>query len=160
MAEGELARAIEYLRTKYGQRETNGFDRLDFLSAFGSPVDAIMYLGLFWPECVCYKDMVFRADALEDDEDRADVDEALERLGGNKTEVEKRFSILDMPCGVFSRDLGENDDALDQYLVGQIAQMWNFRLHSLFPDREFAVEIVKPEDNNQEYGVWFYTVRR
>ena len=48
------------LSKKYSGHDTTNFGVSDFLAAFGSPVDALLYLRLFWPEFVCFEGMVFR----------------------------------------------------------------------------------------------------
>ena len=150
---------IGELKRRYSNHDTADFGVSDFLSAFGSPVDAVMYLRLFWPELVCYEDMVFRQEVLEDDEDRKRVLEALSRYGGDKTETERSFNMVDIPCGVFSRLGHESSDCIDEYLVGKLVELWTHRLRASFPDRSFVVEALLPEENGGERGVVFYTIR-
>lgn len=150
---------IDELRRKHTSHDTTNFGVSDFLSAFGSPVNAVMYLRLFWPEFVCFEGMVFRQDVLEDDEDRHRALEALDRYGGDKTMTEQSFNLVDIPCGVFSRHAHESSDDIDEYLVGKLVELWTHRLAVWSPERKFIVEAVPPEENDGERGVVFYTNR-
>ena len=41
---------LEKLKKKYKEKDTTNFNISDFIYAVGSPLDAIMYLKLFWPD--------------------------------------------------------------------------------------------------------------
>lgn len=154
------AALVDELRRKYAGRDTTNFGLLDFLSAFGSPVDAVMYLRLFWPQFVSFEGMVFRQEVLEDDEDRQRVLEALVRYADDKTLTEQSFNLVDVPCGVFSRHGPESSEDIDELLANSLVELWTHRLAAVFPGRRFIVETVPPEQNNGEQGVLFYTDRR
>lgn len=150
---------IEELSKVYAAHDTQSFGVLDFLSAFGSPVDALMYLRLFWPVVIEYQGMYVREESLEDDEDRRRVLEALTQNSGDLTKTEKAINLIEFPSDVFGRRSGESSDALDEYLSHQIIDMWSRRLASLYPGLEFAVEAVPAQATGGEMGVVFYRKR-
>ena len=148
---------IEALKRKYAGHDTTNFSTYDVLAAFGSPVDAVMYMGLLWPEFIQFEGMVFRQDILEDEEDRRRVREALIRSGGDKSGIEQSFNLVEVPCGIFSRGATESSDEVDRFLVERIVEMWKCRLAVEFPKKDFIVQAILPEDNAGEWGVSFYT---
>lgn len=148
---------IEELTRKHAGDDTTNFGVSDFLAAFGSPVDALMYLRLFWPEFIRFEGMVFRQETLEDEDDRRRVREALSRYAGDKARTEQSFNIVDVPCGVFSSAGAGSSDEVDRFLVEKLVELWKCRLAVTFPEQEFVVEAVPPEENAGERGVTFYT---
>lgn len=150
---------VEVLRRKHADADTTNLGVSDFLWAFGSPVDAMMYLRLFWPDFVQFEGMVFRSESLEDEEDRRLIREGLKRCAGDKTETEKSFNIVEVPTSLFGRGAAESSDELDTLLTEKIVELWSCRLAFMFPRQEFVVEAVPPEENCGELGVTFYTRR-
>lgn len=148
---------LDALQSKYAGHDTANFGISDFLAAFGSPVDAVMYLRLFWPEFIRFEGMVFRQETVEDEDDRRRVREALIRYAGDKTRTEQSFNLIEVPCGVFSRGAAESGDELDRFLAEKLVELWKCRLALAFPEQEFIVEAVPPEENAGERGVTFYT---
>jgi len=148
---------IDELRRKHAGHDTTNFGVSDFLAAFGSPVDAVMYLRLFWPKFIRFEGMVFRQETLEDDDDRRRVSEALSRYAGDRTRTEQSFNLVEVPCGVFSHGASESSDEVDRFLVEKLAELWKCRLTVAFPGQDFVVEVVLPEENAGERGVTFYT---
>lgn len=148
---------IDELRGKYAGHDTTNFGVSDFLAAFGSPVDAVMYLRLFWPEFIRFEGVVFRQETLEDEDDRREVREGLRRYAGDKTRTEQSFNLVEVPCGVFSRGAAESSDEVDRFLVEKLVELWKCRLAVAFPNQEFVVEAIPPEENAGERGVTFYT---
>ena len=71
---------VECLRRLYPERDTTGFGVFDFLHAEGSPLLAIFYSWLFWPEFVEIDGMVFLKETIEDDADRNRVAEKRPRV--------------------------------------------------------------------------------
>ena len=53
----------------------SGFTVYDVVHAKGSPLDAVMYAHLFWPEFVTVDDMTFLPFTVEDEADQARVRE-------------------------------------------------------------------------------------
>jgi hypothetical protein len=150
---------LSELKEKHRESDTTGFDVLDFLGAYGSPLDALMYMGLLWPQFTEFEGMIFRQETLEDEEDRTRVLEALRRYGGDESKTERSFNILDVPCGAFSRFAHESSDELDRLLAEGLVEMWQCRLAMLFPHRTFLVEMVDPKENGGDRAILFYTSR-
>ena len=150
---------IEELRRKYAGYDTRNFGVSDFLAAFGSPIDAVMYLRLFWPEFIRFDGMVFRRETIEDEEDQRRVREALRRCGGDRTRTEQSCNLVDVPCGVFSRGAAESSEEIDTFLVDKLVELWHCRLALKFSGRTFVVEAIPPEENAGEWAVTFYTAR-
>lgn len=148
---------IGELRKKYAGHDTTNFNIADFLGAFGSPVDAVMYLRLFWPEFIRFEGMVFLKETIEDEDDRRRVREGLKRYGGDKPRTEQSFNLVEVPCGIFSRGAAESSDEVDRFLVEKLVELWKCRLAVEFPEQEFVVEAIPPEENAGERGVTFYT---
>ena len=148
------------LSKKYSGHDTTNFGVPDFLAAFGSPVDALMYLRLFWPEFVCFEGMVFRQETLEDQEAREQVRGALRQYAGDRTKAEQAFNLVEVPSGLFSSFASESSDALDELLAQKLVELWAHRLAVAFPHEDFVVETVSAEAVGGELGVVFYTRRR
>ena len=148
---------IEELRRKHACDDTANFGVSDFLAAFGSPVHAVLYLRMFWPEFIHFEGMVFRRETLEDEDDRRRIREALSHNAGDKAMTEQSFNLVEVPCGLFSRYGHESSDEVDRFLVENLVELWKCRLAITFPDQEFVVEAVPPEENAGEWGVTFYT---
>jgi len=149
---------IELLKKRYAGHDTANFGAADFLAAFGCPADAAMYVSLFWPAFIRFEGMVFRKATVEDEDDRRRIREALRRSGGDRLGTEKSFNLVEVPCGIFSRGATETNDEVDRFLVETLVEMWKCRLGLVFPESEFVVEAVPPEENAGEWGVTFYTL--
>lgn len=150
---------IAELTKKYSDQDTTNFGVLDFISAFGSPLDALAYCRLFRPRFVELEGMVFRQECLEDDEDQKSVLGTLQRFGGDKVRTERSFNLVEVPSGLFSRQAGESSNEADQELARQLVELWSFSLARAFPDRSYIVETVTPEETGGEIGVVFYRDR-
>ena len=150
---------IDELRKRHADHDTANFGVSDFLAAFGSPVDAVAYLRLFWPEFIRFEGMVFRQETLEDDDDRRRVREALGRYAGDQTRTEQSFNLVEVPSGVFSRLASESSDEVDQFLAEKLVEMWAHRLTAAFPEEKFVVETISAEETGGERSVVFYTRR-
>ena len=150
---------VDELERKYAGHDTQNFYVWDFLAAFGSPVDAVMYLGLFWPNFVSFEGMVFREETLEDDEDRQQVRDALNRYAGGRTKTEQAFNLVEVPSGVFSSNAAESSDQTDEYLAGKLVELWSHRLAATFPSEEFVVKTLSADETGGETGVIFYMRR-
>jgi hypothetical protein len=139
-------------------QDTSGFNFFDFLHAYGSPLDALFYSRLFWPEFVEIDGMVFLKETIEDDDDKARLNEALKRYEGDKTKTEKSFNIAEIPS-LFGKNLAETTDEEDLVLAERLAEMWEHRLRIIYPDRKFAVKILSAEETGGEIGISFSTER-
>lgn len=139
-------------------QDSSGFNFFDFLHAHGSPLDALFYSRLFWPEFVEINGMVFLKETIEDDDDRGRLDEALERYDGDKTKTEQSFNLTEIPS-LFGKNLAETSDEEDLVLAERLAEMWQHRLQIIYPNRKFTVQLLSAEETGGEAGVIFYTER-
>jgi hypothetical protein len=152
----QRSRLLRELTTYFAEQDTTNFGMLDFVSAFGSPVEAMMYAGLFWPDIVEVDEMTFRADVIEDDSDMQRVRDALDRTG-NRDWVEKSFNSLEIPSGVFGRGATESSSDMNKELAVLLGEIWRARLGAAFPDRRYHVEVMT--NGADEPTVTFFTVR-
>lgn len=147
-----------YREIKCKGQDTRGFNFFDFLHAHGSPLDALFYSRLFWPQFVEINGMIFMSETIEDDGDRSRLDDALKRYGGDKTKTEQSFNVIEIPS-LFGKSLSETTDEEDFMLAQQWAEMWQHRLQSAYPNRKFTLQILSAEDTGGETRVIFYTAR-
>jgi hypothetical protein len=136
---------ICHLKEVHREADTTNFNILDFVSAFGSPLDALVYSKLFWPDFIEYEGMIFMASILESADDRARVLEALSK-GLSKSETEESFNNFDIPSAVFASHRAQITVSGYATLAERLAEMWRARLAQLFPDRVFDVTVIHPED--------------
>jgi len=135
--------------------DNTGFNTFDLIHKFGSPLSALLYSELFWPEFVEYKGMIFLASEVEDTAGRNRVDGALATYGGDRGQVEESFNFVEVPP-LFGARSGETTDLEDQLLANKLASMWCARLLQVFPDRKFVVTVTEQGDTGEEIGVLFY----
>lgn len=148
---------IDLLKKRYAGHDSTNFGVSDFLAAFGSPLEAVMYLRLCWPEFIQFEGMVFRQELLEDEVDRQRIRAGLIHFTGDKSKTEKDFNLVEVPAGLFSKSEFESSDEVDEFLVEKLVEIWKCRLTLVFPCREFVVEAIPPEQNAGEWGVTFYS---
>src|SRR5258708_6340661 len=149
MKEEELLRKL--LSTKHGSDiDTTSFDIRDFVYAFGSPLDALMYSTLLWPRFEEIDGMIFIEGTIEDDEDRDRLSEVFEKNERDVSRTEEDFNLVEVPSDLFGQRAGETSDEEDQRLAELLAQMWAARLHSLYPSRRFVVKVLEPEETGGE----------
>jgi hypothetical protein len=151
------AKLLRRLRGLFPDEDNKGFNAFDLIYKFGSPLTALLYSELFWPEFVEVEGMVFLASEVEDDDDRERVTVALARYGGNEQRVERSFNYVEIPS-LFGHRVEESSELEDRLLTERIAAMWRFRLAERFPSRIFEVTIVEPDDSDDEVGIRFFQV--
>jgi hypothetical protein len=102
--------------------------------------------------------MVFLEGTFEDEADSLRLREAIERYGGDLGRVEQSFNFHELDL-LFGGLQGTSQDD-DEWLAERLTAMWKARLRDLFPNREFLVEVVRPEPSEgHELGVIFYERR-
>jgi hypothetical protein len=131
-------------------------DSWDQLHASGLVADALRYADLFWPSFVERNGMVFLVEEAEVQPDLRDPEETLKRFGGDKSEMERRFNLIEVAM-LFADGVEADDDALDQ-VAAMLRDMWQAKLHRDFPGREFVVEILEGELDDPTLR--FYELRR
>src|SRR5262245_41627376 len=97
---------IKRLSTSYTEEDTTNFNVLDYVYAVGSPLQALMYSKLFWPEFIEIEDMVFLKDRIEDEDDRRAVLKVLEQHEGNQRKTEQAFNLFEIPPDIFGKNMG------------------------------------------------------
>lgn len=151
LGNGELMRKellIDRLRSFYSKADTNNFTVLDFVSAFGSPLEALAYANLFWPDFIEFEGMIFHQSCIEDDQDRARIRAALSK-SSSRTQLEQSFNQFLIPDSFFSAHLSTATEQENQFLAEQIVQMWKARLAQLFPGKECVVELQSTKETNE-----------
>ena len=149
---------IVRLKGFFHTRAADGFNVLDFLHAEGSPLVALMYARLFWPEFVEVDGMVLLKESVEDEADRARVMDAMQRKGGDRAFVEYSFNMREVE-DIFGRRIGDSTDAEDLVLVEKLCAMWQCRLREVYPGLTFSVLVVPPESTGGSVGITFYQPR-
>jgi hypothetical protein len=136
---------IDHLKEFHAKADTTNFNVLDFVSAFGNPLEALVYSKLFWPDFVEFEGMIFHEGSIEDDDDRSRIRVALSEFP-TRREVEESFNQFLIPDDFFSAGLGATTDEENIYLAERIAEMWKARLAQLFPNKKCVVELQSPEE--------------
>jgi len=131
---------IDHLKGFYAKEDTSNFKVLDFVSAFGNPLQALAYSYLFWPDFVEFENMIFHQGAIEDEEDRAQIRIAMSKFS-TRQEVEQSFNQFLIPDDLFAAGLSTTTEEENLYLAERIAEMWKVRVTRLFPTRKCVVEL-------------------
>ncbi len=135
---------VQHLKEVHRDADTTSFGVLDFASAFGSPLEALMYGKLFWPDFVEFEGMVFLETLLQSNEDRSRVLAALEK--SSMAEVERSFNRFEMPTDFFASHRVPITDEENLNLTRKMAETWRARLAQAFPERQFTVEVEESPD--------------
>jgi hypothetical protein len=155
-------RLLKRLRQNYTDLDTENFDVLDFVAAFGSPLQALMYSRFFWPEFVEIGGMVFLKESMEYEDDRRRLAEALEHYGGDLTQTEQAFNLVEVPSGLFTgyEARKQTKEEEDLWLAQRLAQMWRACLSHRYPGREFVVKVLEEDSGGGDpVSVIFYQLR-
>ncbi len=147
---------LSIFKQKYKNRDSTGFNYFDFLHAEGSPFNALFYSQLFWPEFIEIDGMVFLRETIEDDADKKRLYEALDRYEDNKIKTEQSFNLVEIPS-LFGRNSAETTEEEDMYLADRLAEMWRYKLAAVFPNREFVIKVLSPEETGGELALIFYS---
>ncbi|WP_158942890.1 hypothetical protein [Granulicella sp. S190] len=136
---------VRHLKEYHNDADTRLFSVLDFASAFGSPLYALVYSKLFWPDFIELKGMIFHESIMESEEDRFRVEKAL-LAGQTRREIERSFNSFEIPSSFFSSNRGSTTLAEDVLLANRLGHMWRLRLLEVFPERTFTVDVECPVD--------------
>jgi|SRR5215208_3307734 len=153
---------LKRLRQLYTDLDTTNFDVLDFVAAFGSPLQALLYSRLFWPEFVEIDGMVFLKESMEEEDDRRRLAEALEHYGGDLTRTEQAFNLVEVPSMLFTgyEALNETTEEENLWLAQRLAEIWRACLIHRYPGRDFVVEVLEEDTGGGDpVGVIFYQRR-
>lgn len=149
---------VAKLRAAHPEHDTTGFNAFDCIHAFGSGREALLYARLFWPDFVEFRDMVFLNTTVESEDDKRRIEDALDRYERSLVNTEQSFNVVEIPS-LFGRRLGDTDEEEDRLLANLIAEVWNCRLRSLFPNRCFETRVLEAEETGGEIAVVFYQKR-
>jgi hypothetical protein len=139
---------VSELSRLYSDEDTTNFDVSDFIFAFGSPLEALAYAKLFWPDFVQVDEMLLRSDVIEDESDAERVRQALRQWNGDSEKTQRSFNRLEIPAGIFGKRAGESSDASDEQLAQILVEMWDARLSRRYPDRKFSVTLERESDGD------------
>lgn len=144
---------VAELKRLHAGQNTKNFNAYDFISAFGSPVEAVMYSKLFWPDFIEVNGMIIRSDVIDDESDRRRIIEELKLCNDDARQVEYSYNRLDIPYGIFAtRRAYECSEIILKEMLKTLVEMWRSRLSQLFQDRRFNVAIEIDDD-----GTYFIT---
>jgi hypothetical protein len=152
------AKLLERLREVFPDCDMQNFNVLDLVYAEGSPLLALLYSRLFWPDFVEIDGMVFLKETMEDSDDLRRLREAFDHYGHDPIQTEQSFNLVEVE-DLFGRRRIETSEDEDRELLERMRQMWLARLTQLFPARRFRVELVEPEHNGGSMGLIFWTER-
>lgn len=154
---------IEHLKNYYEGEDTRNFTVLDFVGAFGSPLLALAYSKLFWPDFVEFNEMVFLTDSVDGTALRPDTAERIKSYratGRSKEETEKSFNLFEIPSSFFNRGSDDTSDEADEQLAQLLTITWSCKLKRDFPERIFFTETVSPSDTGGEFALRFFQVNK
>jgi hypothetical protein len=146
---------VNRLRRMFSHRDTTGFNVFDFLYVEGSPILALWYSRLFWPNFVEYDGMIFLAETIEDEEDQQRVRDAHERFGRDPSQTEKSFNFVELPR-LFGQQADQATDEEYGLLADRLVEMWRCRLSLVFPERNFVVARIDPNSDIEGVGILFH----
>ncbi|MBI1321713.1 hypothetical protein GC170_00795 [bacterium] len=144
---------VAELKRLHADQDTTNFGVYDFISAFGTPLEAVMYSKLFWPDFIEIEGMVIRSEVIEDESDRSRIINSLQLCNYEAQEVEYSYNRMDIPYGIFAtRRALECSDSIMGEMLKTLVDMWASRLSQLFQDRRFKVALEIDDD-----GTYFIT---
>lgn len=147
------AELINHLKEQHSDANTNEFSVLDFASAFGNPLEALVYKKLFWPDFIELKGMIFHPSVMESEDDIARALRCLSE-GQSSGNIERSVNYFEVPESFFSGKAGVTTDQENIRLAVEMKEMWEARLAMLFPHRKAVVELLLEEDESPSLTVF------
>lgn len=135
----------ERLRRQHAGMNATGFNPLDFIHAIGSPLEALLYGRLLWPEFTELEDMVFLRETLEDEDERDRVQRVLRKYENDRSRTERECNLVELPY-LFGNRSGELDAEGYDFLANLLMDTWRWRLGALFPSRQFVTHRYREAD--------------
>jgi hypothetical protein len=123
----------------------------ELLLNFGHAVDALMYYHLFFPKFVEVENSVLLNDDIDCVSERFSVQKKTTKL--TIDELEASFNFVEVPYMFCPVDV--NTDSVIILLCNMLVQSISCRLRYEYPDREFVVSVLSPEESGSVYGVTF-----
>ena len=100
---------VDHLKEFHAKADTSNFNVLDFVSAFGNPLEGLAYSYLFWPDFVEFEGMIFHQGCIEDDDDRSQIGAARSQFSSRK-ELEQSFNQFVIPDSFFNSGISTTTD--------------------------------------------------
>ncbi|MCP4268814.1 MAG: hypothetical protein GY777_25080 [Candidatus Brocadiaceae bacterium] len=147
----------ERYRFLFKEKDTQKFNSMDFIHRFTSPILAILFSELFWPDFVEIDNMVFLENTFEDGSDLKRFNDAVKKYEGDRKKTEISFNTIEIPS-LFGAHMGDTTDDEDLILARTIKSMWKARLADKFPNKKFLVEVIDSEKTGGEIAVIFHQV--
>ena len=148
---------VERYGELFSEKNTNKFNAMDYIHRFTSPLLALLFSELFWPNFIEIDGMVFLEGTFEDDSDLRRLKKAEARYGNNRVKIEASFNTIEVPF-IFGSRMGDTTDEEDIILAQTLASMWRARLTEKFPCRKFKVRVASSEETGGEIAVVFYQI--
>jgi len=139
----------------FKEKDTDSFNQFDYIHRFTSPLLALLFAELFWPNFIEVENMVFLRSEFEDKDDLDRLHQAIEKYDSDKRKVEESFNTIEVPS-LFGARMDDTTDEEDLILAKTIASMWKSRLTGMFPTRKFTVKVLGPDETGGEIAVLFY----
>jgi hypothetical protein len=131
---------------------TENFDSGDFLYCFGNATEAILYSTLFLPDIEEFCGRVVLSVPISDPEGRKRFVSAVESEDADREEMVASFNWIEVGY-VFSKRRSTDEE--DEVLATLIAESWRNLLKGRYPERQFIVRVIPPEETGSTVGVGF-----
>lgn len=138
----------------FTEKDTQGFNSLDFIHRFTSPLMALLFSELFWPNFIEIDNMIFLETTFEDKSDLQQLHMAIERYKGDRQKIEESFNTVEVPS-LFGAKVQDTSDEEDIILANTLASMWRARLKEIFPKKKFVVKVLDSDQTEGEIAVLF-----
>jgi hypothetical protein len=144
---------VAEIRSHYSDVEEGDFDVADLIWRHGSVIEAIMYSRVFWPDVSETLGHVLLKDRVDTEEAKTRLSKAISE-GMNPSEVEESFNLVELPNYVFSRTKDATDQQVE-HLAGCLVEMWRAKLLLTYPNRQFVVRTLSPNETGAGVGITF-----
>jgi hypothetical protein len=151
-----MEQLLETLGDHFGGLEGK-VDLDDYVHLHGTPIQALLYSGLFLPKLVMIDDCVLLSWNVADEEAESRFRAALRDPSKTRAEVEACFNLIEVGY-LFRPSSRVTTDDEDILLANLLCLSWRGWLKTCFPERNFAVDVLTCEMTGSTAGVQFYQV--
>ena len=144
---------LSFLKKHFGNH--HNFSADDYIHAYGTEADALLYSVLFFPDLLEIENSVFLKRTIINEQ--AIQQEILESHR-SLSEIEKRYNFVEVGYLFDCNGRNGNDDD-ELFLAHKIQTGWFGWLKIKYPSRDFCVEILTPEQTGSTVGVQFFELR-
>ncbi len=127
---------------RFYKGDNRGFDALDYIFKYESPIRALLFSKLFWPDLIEIQNGVFLSSAIEDACDRKRLQRCFENPNWSMKSTERSFNLLDWEM-LFGKFILDTSDDEGYELLVVLKYCWEACLNYNYPNRNFVVEIDK-----------------